>query len=711
MRPLTYGICLLLMSTTLWAGEIHEAAAAGDLERVKALMASGTDVNEKNRYAATALNLAAGKGKVEVVRYLLSKGADPNVRDTFYKVTPLEWSMDSEDYEIVVLLLKHGASDVVVALRGGIEKSHEEIVKTALERGAIAKSDHLRATKLLSKHPHEAIARLLAAAKTKPDPDPIKLDGAKLKGLTGHFRLYKKDADEKIIESVIKDGKLTLVGIEDKPMVLEPLTEMRFRVTGKPGLQATFAGRAGTIEGLYVSDGAENTIYVADTKEEPKPEKSAALTVAEAEKKALSFSQWPSFRGSNANGINDNQNLPITWDVEKGTNIRWKTAIPGLGHSSPVVWDEHVFITTAISGVGNHDIKTGLYGDIDSVSDLSEHTWKVYCLNAKTGAVMWEHLADTKKPLAERHLKSSQANSTPATNGKYVIAVFPTAGMYCYTMDGKLQWHKDLGRLGTGWFYDPNQQWGFASSPIIYKNTVILQADVHEGAWIGAFDLETGRQVWKTERDEVPGWATPSLYMEGEQHELVTNGSKIRGYDPATGKQLWQLGPNSEVTIATPLISKDLFYVTAGYPPVKPIYAVRPGSRGDLTLPESETSSKAIAWSMNRGGAYMPTPLLYKGLFYIGRHNGRLSVFHAATGERVYRARIGKGGTFTGSPVASDNHLYFSTESGDVYVVEAGNEYKELAHNEMNEVLMTTPAIAGNTLYIRTRTEMVAIGN
>jgi len=421
---------------------------------------------------------------------------------------------------------------------------------------------------------------------------------------------------------------------------------------------------------------------------------------------------WPTFRGPAASGIADGEKTPETWDGVKMTNVRWKTAIPGLGHSSPVVWGGKVFVTTAVGTEKDPVLRTGLYGDVDPVENESPQTWKVYALDKATGKVLWERTAFEGPFKVKRHMKATHANSTPATDGKRVVALFGSEGLYCYDMDGKLLWKKDLGVLDAGWFFNPSYQWEYASSPIIYKETVIVQADIQKGSFLAAYDLGDGHEVWRTTRDEIPSWATPTLWEGKERVELVTNATRfVRGYDPATGKELWRLKNGSEISVATPVPSQDLVFVTNGYRPVQPIFAIRRGASGDITPKESETSSASVAWAKSRGGTYMPTPIAYGEHFYTLSNDGTLTCYAALTGERVYQSRVGgKGAAFTASPVAANGKLYLASEDGMVFVVKAGPQYAELAVNQMGAVMMATPAISDGTIFIRTRGELFAIG-
>lgn len=227
---------------------------------------------------------------------------------------------------------------------------------------------------------------------------------------------------------------------------------------------------------------------------------------------AAGSGNWPSFRGPRASGIADGQNPPTTWDAPKGLNVRWKTPIPGLGHSSPIVWGERVFITSAVSSNAEPYLRVGLYGESpDHPEDLIHH-YRVYCLDKRSGKVIWKSTAHSGKPRVKRHIKSSHANSTPATDGKHVVAFFGSEGLYCYDMDGKLLWKRDLGYLNAGAFDAPEIQWGFGSSPIIYKDQVIVLCDVNNQSFIAAFERHCGKELWRTLRDEVPTWGTPTVH-------------------------------------------------------------------------------------------------------------------------------------------------------------------------------------------------------
>jgi outer membrane protein assembly factor BamB len=421
---------------------------------------------------------------------------------------------------------------------------------------------------------------------------------------------------------------------------------------------------------------------------------------------------WPQFRGPNASGIAEGTKpAPVNWDVEKSQNIRWKTPIPGIAVSSPIVWGDKVFVTTAISTDPTASFRHGLFGDVEPSTDTSRHSWKVYCVNKRDGKILWEQTAHEGVPKTKRHPKSSQASCTPVTDGRVVVANFGSEGLYAYDLNGKLLWKQDLGKMNAGWFFDPDYEWGIASSPIIYKDTVIVQADVQKDSFVAAYRLRDGSQVWKSTRDEIPSWPTPTIFENKVRTDLITHATKaIRGYDPATGKELWKLTPNSEVTTPTPIVAHGLVYVTNGYRGIQPIYAVKPGATGDITLKQGQTSSEHIAWSSPRGGPYTPTPLIYGDLMYVVSNQGVLTTFNAKTGERGYQQRLGNGGSYSASPVAADGKVYFSSEDGDVYVVKVGPTFELLAKNSVGEVVMASPAVSDGMLIVRGMKHIIGIG-
>lgn len=421
---------------------------------------------------------------------------------------------------------------------------------------------------------------------------------------------------------------------------------------------------------------------------------------------------WPSFRGPQASGVAEGQNLPDLWNAKTGQNILWRTSIPGLAHSSPVVWGNQIFVTSAVSSDPKATFRPGLYGDGDASKDLSRHRWMIYALDKHTGKIVWERVAHEGEPVDKRHIKSTYANSTPATDGRIVVAWFGSQGVHAYDVKGRSLWKVDLGRMDLGAYDIPTFEWGPASSPVIWNNLVILQCDTQADSFIVALDADTGKLVWKTDREELPSWGTPTVATTPSGPQLVTNASNfIRSYDPRTGKELWRLGRSSRITAPTPIFSNGLFVVVSGRGPERPIFVVRPNARGDVTLPEGKANSEAIVWSRTGRGSYMPTPLIYDGILYVLANNGLFDAYDLLTGEEIYRQRlplIGSG--FSASPVAADGKIYLSNEDGEMLVVASGKKFSHIATNSMGELLMATPALSDGVMYVRSSASVFAIG-
>jgi outer membrane protein assembly factor BamB len=432
--------------------------------------------------------------------------------------------------------------------------------------------------------------------------------------------------------------------------------------------------------------------------------------VALAASTTIDAQNWPSFRGAGAPGVADGSPTAVKWDLATGENVLWKTPVGGVAVSSPIVWGDRVFVTTAVSSDPSVGIRTGLYGDVEPVKDDSKHTWKLVALDKRSGKVMWERVAHEGVPKTKRHPKSSQATATPVTDGQRVIVSFGSEGLYAYDLDGKLLWTRDLGKLNAGWFYDPDYEWGIGSSPIIWKNLVIVQCDIQKGSFVAAFDVATGNPVWRTAREEIPSWSTPAIFEHDGKTELVTQATTFtRGYDPSNGKELWRLSGNSEITIPTPIVGPGFVIVTNGYRGVQPIFAIKPGASGDITPKDGATEGPFISWSMTRGGPYIPTPVIYRDQLYVLQNNGVLAAYDVRSGKRVYQERVGQGGAFSASPVVGDGKLYLASEDGDVFVVKAGPAYELLATNHVGQVVLATPAISDGALIIRGLKDVIAI--
>jgi len=421
--------------------------------------------------------------------------------------------------------------------------------------------------------------------------------------------------------------------------------------------------------------------------------------------------QWSQFRGPLASGIIESENLPDKWDVSTGDHIKWKTEIPGLGLSCPVIWDDKLFVTTAVSEIGADSLKVGLYGDIASYDDESVHEFRVICVDKKSGDILWNKLARKSVPKTKRHTKGSHANPTAATNGKYVVAFFGSDGLYCYNLEGDLIWEKDFGKMHTGFFRARKAEWGFASSPIIHENQVIVQCDFFGDSFIASLDIETGAEKWRVPRNDVPTWSTPNVYTKGDRTQIVANGYKhIGGYDFETGAEIWKMKGGGDIPVPTPFFAHGLIYIHSAHGKSSPIYAISPEAKGDISLKKDETTNEFIPWSIKRGGAYNPTNIVYDDYLYNMSMGGRLSCYKALTGELVYREVVAGASGITASAIASNGKLYYSTEKGDVFIVKAGQKFELIAKNSMNDVIMATPAISDDRLYFRTQKYLISIG-
>jgi outer membrane protein assembly factor BamB len=418
--------------------------------------------------------------------------------------------------------------------------------------------------------------------------------------------------------------------------------------------------------------------------------------------------EWPAFRGTGIGGVARDATPPTTWDLAGSRNVAWRVTIPGLGHSSPIVWHTRAFVTTAVPATGQPTVRTGdsRRAGIGAADDMVPHAWRLLAIDTATGAIAWNREVLTRVPRVKRHVKASHASATPATNGRAIVAVLGSEGLFCFDMEGRPRWNADLGVMDVGLVDDPTYQWGPASSPVIHDNLVIVQNDRHKDSALAAFDIDTGRKVWEVARDELPSWATPLVMRGPAGPELITNSPKyIRGYDPATGRERWRMPDEAtQVKVPSPVAAGDLVIVTGGYPSGgRPIYAIRAGRRGEVAR-----DSDALAWRSDRGSPYTGTPLVYDGLLYVSGDNGILSTYDVKTGARVYQQRVAAGG-FSASPVAAGGRVYLASEDGEVYVVKAGRQYELLATNPMGEVTMATPAIAGPLLIVRTQTQLVGL--
>jgi outer membrane protein assembly factor BamB len=399
--------------------------------------------------------------------------------------------------------------------------------------------------------------------------------------------------------------------------------------------------------------------------------------------------------------------------VSQGENVRWAADIPGLGHSSPVVWGDRVFLTTAVSSAKDEPVLAKGWEAAHGmpIAESGSWTWRVICLNTADGKVAWDKVAHEGEPKYRRHPKATYANCTPATDGKYVVAFFGSEGLYCYDMKGELVWKKDLGELNASPKSYPQLHWGFSSSPVIHKNLVIVQCDCANTGFWAAFDLKTGKEVIRVAREDDTTWSTPTVIEAGGRTQVVLNGFKhMGGYDLETGEVLWRLSGGGDVPVPTPQYAHGLVYLTNSHGGRRPLYAVRPEARGDVTPDEDKETNGGLAWHLEKEGAYMPTPIVVGNHIYVCEDNGALGVFDAVSGEAKYKTRLGGGGgNYSASPVSGGGRIYFASEDGDVHALEAGDAYKLVATNSMEEVVMATPAIADGAMYVRTKGKLYCL--
>lgn len=425
-------------------------------------------------------------------------------------------------------------------------------------------------------------------------------------------------------------------------------------------------------------------------------------------------SDWPAFRGPQASGVQDGFALPTRWNADPAagpvTGIRWKTPIPGLGHSSPIVWNNRVYTATAVRQAGEAPLRLGLYGDRDGADDNGVQRWVIYCLDRKSGRVVWESTVKKARPRAGRHMKATHANTTLATDGRYLISFFGSEGVHCHSLKGRHIWSRDLGVINVSKY---GVDWGFGASPVIFKDRIYLQCDAPDDPYLVALRLDNGREVWRTPRKDVceRSWATPFVYDDGKRVQVVANGWPfVVSYDAVTGRELWRLRGGGDNPIPTPFASDGILYVANGHGGSSPVFAVHPSATGDISLKDGATSNTHIVWSEAQNGAYIQTPLVYRGLLYSGTNAGVFKCYDARTGTRHYQQRLTpQAAAFSASPVAGDGKIYCTGEEGDVLVVRAGQAFELLAHNRLGETCLATPAISEGTLFFRTRSHVLAV--
>ncbi len=416
---------------------------------------------------------------------------------------------------------------------------------------------------------------------------------------------------------------------------------------------------------------------------------------------------WPGFRGSFGRGL-AHCPLPTSWNAEDPNNqgIRWRTPVPGLGHSSPAVFGDKIFLATAIAADGQAPLKLDGGGEPNAADDNGEQSWVVLCYSKSDGQELWRRTARRGIPKATRHAKATHANTTLAIDDKHAVAFFGSEGLYCFDHDGNLLWERDLGIIDVSKY---GIGWGYASSPAIYQDCIALVCDDPDNPFVVVLRLSDGQELWRASRqgDSERSWGSPLIHAGSHPAQVVVNGWPwIVSYDLQTGQERWRIRGGGDNPVPTPFVVDDRIYITSAHGAESPIYVVHEQAHGNLTAAEVNTD---IIWQTKRGGSYMSTPVVVGDYLYLGNTNGVLRCFHALTGEKVYEQRLDDGASISASLVAADEKVYCASENGFVYVVRAGPEFELLAKNPMGEACLASPAISDGVLYIRTLTSLLAI--
>lgn len=423
---------------------------------------------------------------------------------------------------------------------------------------------------------------------------------------------------------------------------------------------------------------------------------------------AVSPENWPQFRGANSLGTSaDDPRLPEVWSATE--NILWKAPLPGMAWSGPVVWEQGVFLTNVVSEGPVEAVKKGLYfgGDRPEVTQ-DRHRWTACALDLASGSMTWETELHAGAPPAPRHLKNSYGSETPVTDGERLYAHFGYLGTWCLDLEGNILWERSWKP------YRIRNDWGTAASPVLHQGRLYLVNDNEEHSTLSCLDKTTGKTIWEVERDEGSNWSTPFVWENPERTEIVTTGTdRVRSYD-LDGKVLWELGGMSSIVIPVPFAGHGMLYIASGYvgDQKRPVFALRPGARGDISLKEGETSNDHIVWHQPQAAPYNPSPLLYKGLYYTLYDRGFLTCHDAVTGQEIYgKQRLEAGANaFTASPWAYNDRIFCLSEDGDCFVVEHGPDYRLLRKNSIGELSMATPAIAQGSLILRGTEHVYRIG-
>ena len=414
---------------------------------------------------------------------------------------------------------------------------------------------------------------------------------------------------------------------------------------------------------------------------------------------------WPQFRGTSAGVVADNPQLPEAWSATE--NIAWRTAVPGTGWSSPIVWGDHVFVTAAINTGAPEPIKSGPLRGGDVVRPAAPYRWVIYDVSLQTGRIRWQKEIAASVPADGTHMKNTYASETPVTDGERVYTYFANLGVFVFDMEGRPVWSKLIGPLKF------RNGWGSAASPVLYDDRLIIVNDNETRSFVAAYDKRSGRELWSREREPGTNWVTPFVWKNNVRAEVVVPGSvKTRSYD-LDGNVLWELTGMSTIDIPTPFQAHGLLFVNSGFvaDALRPVYAIRPGASGNISLAEGETSNASIVWSNSTLGSYNPSSLVYGDTYYTLHDRGFFTANDARTGKEIYgRQRISaEVSGFSASPWAYNGKIFALSEDGDTFVIAAGPEFKLLGKNSIEERTLATPAIAGSSLIMRTASNLLRI--
>jgi outer membrane protein assembly factor BamB len=382
---------------------------------------------------------------------------------------------------------------------------------------------------------------------------------------------------------------------------------------------------------------------------------------------------WPRWRGPSGQGLVTGSGYPDRWSPTE--NVLWKQSVPGSGNSSPIIWGDRIFVTTARDG---------------------GRRLSLLAYSRSDGSLLWEVDAPTGRSEFV-HQKNGHASATPSTDGQRIYVSFGARGLMAFDFSGKLVWHQDLGAM--------SNYWGTAGSPLLYKNRIILYQDQNQNSFIAAFDAATGRELWRTRRNASVGWGTPAAIRVGDHDEIIVNGQyAVVAYNPDNGQELWRASGSTMETIPTPVVGHGLVFNSSGR--AGPTLAIRPGGKGDVT-------STHLVWSSPRGSPFVPSPVLYGDhLYMVNDMTSIVTAFEAATGKTAWQGRLGMARRegFSASPVVIDGKIFFTNDEGETFVLRAGGTFELLRTNQIGERTLASPALVDGRWYIRTEGHLFAIG-